>query len=125
GLPIATVRDALVRQNSEAPGGNVTSGGREQTLRTMGRFESSADFNDLVVANLRGQPVRGRDLGVAEDGTKEQRSLAALAGVPTVTLDVLRQSGANTVEVIEAPKKLLALLQAQLPSDLKIDVVRD
>jgi multidrug efflux pump subunit AcrB len=65
------VRDALVRQNSEAPGGNVTSGGHEQTLRTMGRFESSADFNDLVVATLRGQSVRVRDLGAAEDGTKD------------------------------------------------------
>jgi HAE1 family hydrophobic/amphiphilic exporter-1 len=125
GLPIATVRDALVRQNSEAPGGNVTSGGREQTLRTMGRFESSADFNDLVVANLRGQPVRVRDLGHAEDGTKEQRTLARLDGVPTVTLEVLRQSGANTVEVIERAKEALARVQAQLPPDLKIDVVRD
>ncbi|HEV7509975.1 MAG TPA: efflux RND transporter permease subunit [Thermoanaerobaculia bacterium] len=125
GLPIATVRDALVRQNSEAPGGNVTSGGREQTLRTMGRFESSADFNDLVVANLRGQPVRVRDLGTAEDGTKEQRSLARLDGVPTVTVDVLRQSGANTVEVIEGAKEALARVQAQLPPDLKIEIVRD
>src|SRR5947209_4146995 len=125
GLPIATVRDALVRQNSEAPGGNVTSGGREQTLRTMGRFESSRDFNDLVVATLRGQPVRVRDLGQAEDGTKEQRSLARLDGVPTVTLEVRRQSGANTVEVIEGVKEALARVQAQLPPDLKIDVVRD
>ncbi|MBW8874094.1 MAG: efflux RND transporter permease subunit [Acidobacteria bacterium] len=125
GLPIATVRDALVRQNSEAPGGNVTSGGREQTLRTMGRFESSRDFNDLVVATLRGQPVRVRDLGQSEDGTKEQRSLARLNGVPTVTLEVLRQSGANTVEVIEGVKEALARVQAQLPPDLKIDVVRD
>src|SRR4051812_7068720 len=125
GLPIATVRDALVRQNSEAPGGNVTSGGREQTLRTMGRFESSADFNDLVVANLRGQPVRVRDLGQAEDGTKEQRSLARLDGVPTVTLEVLRQSGANTVAVIEGAKEALARVKAQLPPDLRIEVVRD
>jgi len=125
GLPIATVRDALVRQNSEAPGGNVTSGGREQTLRTMGRFESSADFNDLVVANLRGQPVRVRDLGTAEDGTKEQRTLARLDGVPTVTLEVLRQSGANTVEVIEGAKEALTRVQAQLPPDLKIEIVRD
>ncbi|HEX4959699.1 MAG TPA: efflux RND transporter permease subunit [Thermoanaerobaculia bacterium] len=125
GLPIATVRDALVRQNSDAPGGNVTSGAREQTLRTMGRFESGGDFNDLVVTTVRGQPVRVRDLGAAEDGTKEQRSLARLDGVPTVTLEVLRQSGANTVEVIEGAKEALARVQAQLPPDLKIDVVRD
>ncbi|MEA2599268.1 MAG: hypothetical protein QOF89_260 [Acidobacteriota bacterium] len=125
GIPITAVRDALVRQNSEAPGGNVTSGGREQTLRTMGRFEKASDFNDLVVATVNGQPVRVRDLGESEDGTKEQRSVARLDGVPTVTLEVRRQSGANTVEVIEGVKQALARVEAQLPPDLKIDTIRD
>ena len=125
GIPITAVRQALVRQNSEAPGGNVTSGGREQTLRTMGRFENPADFSDLVVATLNGQPVRVRDLGEAEDGTKEQRSAARLNGVPTVTLEVRRQSGANTIAVIEGVKEALARVQAQMPPDLKVEVIRD
>ena len=125
GIPITTVRQALVRQNSEAPGGNVTSGGREQTLRTMGRFENPADFSDLVVATLNGQPVRVRDLGEAEDGTKEQRSAARLNGVPTVTLEVRRQSGANTIAVIEGVKEALGRVQAQMPPDLKVEVIRD
>jgi hydrophobic/amphiphilic exporter-1 (mainly G- bacteria), HAE1 family len=51
-----------------------------------------------------GAPIRVRDIGYAEDGTKEQRSLARLNGVPTVTLEVRRQSGANTVAVIEGVK---------------------
>src|SRR6185295_717723 len=67
GIPITDVRQALVRQNAEAPGGNVTSGSREQTLRVMGRFEKAEDFNDLVVATINGQPVRVSDLGRAED----------------------------------------------------------
>jgi hydrophobic/amphiphilic exporter-1 (mainly G- bacteria), HAE1 family len=125
GIPITAVREALVRQNAEAPGGNVTSGGREQTLRTMGRFQTSEEFNDLVVATINGQPVRVRDLGSSEDGTKEQRSIARLDGVPTVSVDVLRQSGANTIEVINGAKEALARLQAQLPPDLKLEVVRD
>src|SRR5436305_13553843 len=57
-IPITAVRQAMVRQNAEAPGGHVTSGPREQTLRTMGRLPRSAEFNDLVVAPLNGQPVR-------------------------------------------------------------------
>jgi HAE1 family hydrophobic/amphiphilic exporter-1 len=125
GLPITAVRDALVRQNAESPGGNVTSGGREQTLRTMGRFENANDFNELVVATINGQPVRVRDLGEVEDGTKEQRSLARLNGVPTVTLEVRRQSGANTIEVIEGIKAALVKVEAQLPPDLKIETIRD
>src|SRR6476661_8911428 len=90
GIPITAVREALVRQNAEAPGGNVTSGAREQTLRTMGRFQNSDEFADLVVATVNGQPVRIRDLGSSEDGTKEQRSIARLDGVPTVSLEILR-----------------------------------
>ena len=125
GIPITAVRDALVRQNAEAPGGNVTSGGREQVLRTMGRFQSADEFNDLVVATLNGQPVRVRDLGSAEDGTKEQRSVARLNGVPTVSLEIRRQSGANTIEVIEGVKAAMARVQAQLPPDLKMEVIRD
>jgi HAE1 family hydrophobic/amphiphilic exporter-1 len=124
-LPISAVRDALVRQNSEIPGGNVTGGGREQTLRTMGKLTAAKDFNDLVVTTIDGQPVRIRDLGTTEDGTKEQRSLARLNGVPTVTVEVLRQSGANTVEVIEGAKAALERIQGQLPPDLKLEVIRD
>jgi len=124
-IPITAVRQAMVRQNAEAPGGNVTSGAREQTLRTMGRFENAEDFNDLVVATINGQPVRVRDLGEAEDGTKEQRSVARLDGVPTVSLDVRRQSGANTVEVINGVKEALARVESQLPPDLKVQVIRD
>jgi hydrophobic/amphiphilic exporter-1 (mainly G- bacteria), HAE1 family len=124
-IPITAVRQAMVRQNAEAPGGNVTSGAREQTLRTMGRFENADEFNDLVVATINGQPVRVRDLGEAEDGTKEQRSVARLDGVPTVSLDIRRQSGANTVEVINGVKEALARVESQLPPDLKVQVIRD
>ena len=124
-IPITAVRQAMVRQNAEAPGGNVTSGAREQTLRTMGRFDNAGDFNDLVVATINGQPVRVRDLGEAEDGTKEQRSVARLDGVPTVSLDIRRQSGANTVAVIEGVKESLARVESQLPPDLKVQIIRD
>ncbi|MGH2618404.1 MAG: efflux RND transporter permease subunit, partial [Thermomicrobiales bacterium] len=124
-IPITAVRDAVVRQNADVPGGNVTAGAHEQTLRTMGRLTTPAAFNELVIATLNGAPIRIRDLGRAEDGTKEQRSVARLDGAPTVTLEVRRQSGANTVEVIEAAKANLAHIAAQLPPDVKLEVIRD
>ncbi|HEX3126711.1 MAG TPA: efflux RND transporter permease subunit, partial [Thermoanaerobaculia bacterium] len=124
-IPITAVRDALVRQNTDAPGGNVTGSSRELTLRTMGRLTTAEDFDNLVVKTVNGQPVRIRDLGRAEDGTKEQRSVSRLNGVPTVTLEVQRQSGANTVAVIEGVKEALARVQPQIPADLKVDIVKD
>jgi HAE1 family hydrophobic/amphiphilic exporter-1 len=124
-LPITSVRDALIRQNADLPGGNVTSGLNEASLRTMGRMADPKAFNDLVVANLAGSPVRVRDLGYAEDGTKEQRSAARLNGVPTVILEIRRQSGENTVAVIEGVKKSLERLKGHVPADVKLEIIRD
>lgn len=124
-LPITVVRDAVDRQNANTPGGNVTTAQREQSLRTMGRLDSAKEFNELVIATRNGSPIRVRDIGWAEDGTKEERSVSRLDGQLNVTLDVIRQSGANTVAVIEGVKQRLETLKAQLPGDLKIEIIRD
>jgi hydrophobic/amphiphilic exporter-1 (mainly G- bacteria), HAE1 family len=124
-IPITQVREALRRQNAESPGGNVTGSVREETLRTMGRIENPLDFNDLLITRINQQPVRIRDIGVAIDGTKEQRSISRLNGVPAVTLEVRRQSGANTVAVIEGVKENLSRVTAQIPADVKMEIIRD
>src|SRR5918996_1560957 len=124
-IPITAVRDGLTRQNADLPGGNVTSGLSEASLRTMGRVADPRGFNDLVVATINGTPIRVRDIGYAEDGTKEQRSAARLNGVPTVILEVRRQSGENTVGVIEGVKARLGRLREQLPPDVKLQVITD
>ncbi len=124
-IPITQVRDALQRQNADVPGGNVETGKRELVLRTLGRYTDPREMEELVVANINGSPVKIRDIGRVEDGTKEQRSNARLNGVPTVTLEIRRQSGANTVEVIHNVKAQLERVSAQLPSDIKLEIIRD
>ena len=124
-IPITTVRDALNRQNADVPGGNVDTGREELVLRTLGRYADPRAFNDLVIATIDGSPIRLRDVGRVEDGTKEQRSLSRLNGVPTVSLEIRRQSGANTIEVIEGIKRELPRVTAQLPGDVKTEIIRD
>jgi HAE1 family hydrophobic/amphiphilic exporter-1 len=124
-IPITSIQTALSRQNADIPGGNVTTSREELTLRTMGRYTDPRGFNDLVIANIGGSSVRLRDVGRVEDSTKEQRSLARLNGVPTVTLSVQRQSGANTIEVIRGVKTALDRVTGQLPSDVKTEIIRD
>jgi len=124
-IPITAVRDALQRQNADVPGGNVETGRRELVLRTLGRYTNPRDMEELVVTNINGAPIKIRDIGRVEDGTKEQRSIARLNGQPTVTLEVRRQSGANTVEVIHNVKDQLARVSAQLPADIKLEAIRD
>jgi hydrophobic/amphiphilic exporter-1 (mainly G- bacteria), HAE1 family len=124
-ISISQIRQALERQNADVPGGNVITGKEELTLRTLGRFTDPRQFDELVVANVNGSPVKLRDVGRVEDGTKEQRSLSRLNGVPTVSLEIRRQSGANTVEVINGLKAALPRVSAQLPEDVKIEIIRD
>lgn len=94
-LPITAVRDALARQNTDLPGGSVTGAKREHSLRTLGRLADARAFDAVVVARIDGRPVRIDDLGWAEDGTREMRSVARLNGVPAVVLEVRRQSGSG------------------------------
>jgi HAE1 family hydrophobic/amphiphilic exporter-1 len=124
-IPITAVRDAVARQNQDASGGNVTHGAREETLRTIGRLGDPRAFEETVVATIGGASIRVRDLGRVEDGTKEQRSTARLNGVPTVILEVRRQSGANTVAVIEGAKRAIAAAGAELPAGVGLSVIQD
>lgn len=124
-VSIMDVRDALVRQNAEIPGGRVDAGIRELTLRTMGRITHSRAFPDLTVTTVNGSAVRLSDLGDVVDGTKEVRRLARLNGKPAVVLQVQRQSGTNTVETIRAIKDRLPQSEELLPSDVKITILQD
>lgn len=124
-LSIMQVREALVRQNAEIPGGRVDTGARELSLRTLGRFAHARGFPDLVVATVNGEPVRLRDLGEVVDGSKEVRTLARLDGRSAVVLQVQRQSGANTVEVIEAVKERLGRSHELLPDGVTVTVIQD
>ncbi len=118
-------RDAVARQNSDIPGGRVDEGFRELTLRTFGRYPDPKLFNDLVVSTIGNTPIRVRDLGSAEDGHKEQRTAARYDGRDAVALEVRRQSGANTIEVIHGVRQKLPRVIEVLPQGVSLDVVQD
>lgn len=124
-IPILRVRDAVARQNSNVPGGRVDEGHRELVLRTLGRFPDPRLFNDLVVATIGSTPVRIRDIGFAEDGHKEQRTAALYDGQPAVALEVRRQSGANTIEVVNNIKSRLERVGQLLPPGVRLEILQD
>ncbi|MEK7405671.1 MAG: efflux RND transporter permease subunit [Acidobacteriota bacterium] len=124
-LNIDQVRNALAAQNVEVPGGRVDQGARELTLRTLGRVEKPADFASIIVGNAGGMPVRVSDIARVEDGVEEPRSLARLDGTAAVLLEVRKQSGTNTLEVIGAVKARLEELKQNLPPDFRITYTGD
>jgi HAE1 family hydrophobic/amphiphilic exporter-1 len=125
GLAIQQVQDALLRQNVEIPGGRLTGGAREEGVRTLGRIESPQAFEELIVADLKTGPVRVRDLGVVIDAEEEPRTLARLNGRNAVSLVVRKQSGTNTVEVVDRVKARLEEVRQGLPQDIRFEIVRD
>ncbi len=137
-LSIETVRQALIRENQEQPGGRVDQGSREVVLRTVGRVARPYDFERLIIANVGGQPVRILDVGRVEDSIEEPRGLSRLwvkarhaelgddfPGENAVSLLIKKQSGTNTVEMVDRIKARLAQIQTILPPDIRTEIIRD
>ncbi len=125
GLSIQNLKDALQRQNVEIPGGRLTAGRTEEGLRTLGRIESVDAFNDLIVADFKGSPVHVHDVATVVDGEEEPRTLSRLNGRAAVSLLIRKQSGTNTVAVVDAVKARLVEIQKGLPQDIRFEIVRD
>src|SRR3984893_9371519 len=124
-LTVNDVARSLETQNVETPGGRMDQGPQSVTLRTRGRIASVAEFNDVVVREKDGHPVRVGDVARAEDGEADPDTTANVNGTGTVLLQVRRQSGTNTVEVVRAVKDRLDNLRATLPAGYSVRVVRD
>jgi HAE1 family hydrophobic/amphiphilic exporter-1 len=127
---VLDVREALQRENIEAPGGRIITGPQELGLRTLGRVSSSDQFADVMLGTRGGVPVRLRDVAQVEDGAAELRTWSALfrqrdPGKDVVAIQVLRQSGANTVKVADKVRALIGELNSQLPPGVQLLVVHD
>ncbi len=125
GLTASDVVNALATQNVQIPGGKVTEARRDLTLRTYGRVGSPEDFGRLPVSTRGGYPVRVRDVARIEDGVEEAESIASVGGKPAVVLQIRKQSGTNTIAVVEAIKERFEELKSELPKGWHAEVVRD
>src|SRR2546426_3742276 len=124
-LTVNDVSRALQSQNIEIPGGRVDQGPQSLTVRTRGRVQTVAEFGDIIVREKDGHPVSVADVARVEDGQADAETIANVDGAGTVLLQVRRQSGTNTVEVVTAVKHRLADLQRTLPPGYNVRVVRD
>ena len=124
-LTVGDVSRALQAQNSDVPGGRIEQGAQAITLRTRGRIESPDAFGDVVVQEVRGHPVLVRHVARIEDGMADAGTLASVNGDPTVLLQIRKQSGTNTVAIVNAVKDRLTELTPALPPGYQLRIVRD
>ncbi|MEW6326568.1 MAG: efflux RND transporter permease subunit [Thermodesulfobacteriota bacterium] len=125
GITAHDVLTSLQRENIELPGGRIESHTKEYSVKVKGEFRSPQEFNDLIVGYYKGAPIRLRDIGRAEDGMEEKRSIARFNGIPAVGLGIQKQSGTNTVEVIDRIKKELVNIRKALPPGMKLEISFD
>src|SRR5205814_2160194 len=125
GLSITQVRDAVIAENVEIPGGTIEQGKSEILLRTLGRIDAADQFNNIVVATVDGTPVKVSDIGYAEDSTERPLTAVWLNGAPAVQLDVRRATGENTIAVIEGVKQKLSAVQKTLPGAIGVTITKD
>ncbi|HEX8451950.1 MAG TPA: efflux RND transporter permease subunit [Longimicrobium sp.] len=125
GIAPPQVVQALQRENQEVPAGRVRRGDQERLVRITGRVEDPRTFRDITVAVRDGVPVRLGDVGGVVDGTAEARSASFLNEGRALSVEILKVSGTNTVDVAERVREQIDQLQRQLPSDVKMTVVSD
>jgi HAE1 family hydrophobic/amphiphilic exporter-1 len=125
GLTVEQVRAAVQRQNVEIPGGSFITGPSEIALRTMGRVLKVEDFNSVILAYRQGSVITLSDVGRAIDTIEEPRSTARLNGRPAVALEIRKQSGTNTVAVVDALIARLERVKRILPADIVVQTIRD
>ena len=115
----------LQAENVNTPLGRLNRKASEFTLRIAGKPEEVEGFKTMVIGQRQGRPVTLGEVAEIRDGIEEQRSLALVNGIPAVSMNILKQSGANTVAVVERVKKEINRLQPELPPGTRIEVVRD
>lgn len=125
GMGVDEVMAGLQSENVNTPLGRLNHNGSEYTLRVSGKPGVVDQFRSMTVAQRNGRPIRLGEVAEITDGVEEQRSLAMVNGIPAIGLDIMKQSGANTVETVDTVKKEIAKLRGELPSDVAIDMVRD
>ena len=127
GIGVDQVVAALRTENRDLPAGALRTREAERVVQVEGAVKTPAELRDIVVAR-RGsppQPVRLGQVADVVDGPEEVESLALYNGVRMVALDVVKNQGENTIEVVDGLKKAAQALQRELPPGMAAEVVRD
>ena len=114
------VRDAVARENIELPSGRIEGVEVELPVRTMSRLNTPEEFNDLILKSEGDRIVRLRDVGSAELGPRNERTVLKRDGIPMVVVVVRPQPGANYVSIADEFRRRVEMIQKSLPSDVEV-----
>ncbi|HEX2984054.1 MAG TPA: efflux RND transporter permease subunit [Ignavibacteriales bacterium] len=116
------VRDALNRENIELPSGIIEGAATELTVRTLGRLTTPEDFNNLIIKEENGNFIRFRDIGYAELGPENLRSILKRDGIPMVAVVLIPQPGSNHIQIADEFYKRIEQIKKDIPKDLDLAI---
>jgi len=125
GLSFEAVRTALANANANQPKGIIEEGGQQWQIQVNDQAKKAAKYRDLIVTSRKEASVRLRDVAEVSDSVQDLRNAGSSGGKPAVSIAVINQPGANTVEIVDKIRAMLPQLQASIPADIDLEVVMD
>src|SRR5271156_339113 len=125
GIDLEDVRTALTQASVNAAKGNFDGPRQDYQIDANDQLVSSADYRDVVVAYRNGAPVMLTDVAEVIDGVENNQQAAWMNQTPAVILNVQRQPGANTIDVVKGIKRLLPQLETNLPASIQVTTLTD
>jgi HAE1 family hydrophobic/amphiphilic exporter-1 len=125
GLTYAEVSNSLRRENLDVPAGKLEQGSHEPLVRVSGKYASVDEFAGLIVANRNGRPIYLPEVARVVDSIEERRSASLVNGRPALVLEMVKQSGSNTIEVADGLYKAVDSINKDLPGHIRLRPVVD
>ena len=125
GMSLEDLRTALAAANVDQAKGELDGHRQSFTIGANDQLLSSADYRSIIVSYRNGAPVRVSDVATVMDGAENTQQAAWMNLDPAVIVNIQRQPGANIISVVDSIKKLLPMLQASLPSSVKVHILTD
>lgn len=125
GLTYTQVAAAMRRENLDVPAGKLEEGRREPMVRVAGKFRSVDAFDNLIIAVRNGRPVYLPEIARIVDGIEERRSASLIDDNEGLALDIVKQSGSNTVDVVDNVRQAIDKLNTELPPHIRLRSVVD
>ena len=125
GLGINDVTDAINKTNVNNPTGQLSGPTRTTVIQAQGQLTDADDFRRQIITWRNGAPVRFGDVATVRDSVENNKVSSAVNGVSGIMLSIQRQPGANTIEVVDAVKKILPGFTADLPASVSLSIHYD
>ena len=125
GIGIDEVANAVANANVNLPTGTLYGANQAFTVQATGQLNNAAAYRPIIVAFRDGSPVRLQDLGNVIDSVENDKIASWYRDNRAIILAIQRQPGTNTVEVVDAIKKLIPTFKEQMPASVNMNILYD